>query len=396
MSNNNAMPYPTKKLGEVTDVVMGQSPPSSSYNERGEGLPFFQGKAEFGEIYPTPVKYCSSPSRIAEANDVLMSVRAPVGNINIAKEKSCVGRGLGALRAKKNILNQMFLFYFMKKNENNWSRLSTGSTFSAIRGSSLKNFKIPLPPLEIQKQIVERLDKIAEAQKFNDGLIQKTDELFQSLLHKELNPAGKDWKIKKIKDIATIRNGGTPSTKNSKFWNGKNLWLTPKELSGFEDVEIFDTERKISEEGLSNSSATLLPTGTVLFTSRAPIGYVAIAGVPMSTNQGFKNFICDEKQLNNKFLYFFLRLKKGYLQSLGRGATFTEISKTIVEKVEISLPPIEVQKQIVAKLSAVQDYKKQLLGQKAKLKELFDSALAKSMTGEKKSKDARNFDKINL
>ena len=167
---------------------MGQSPPSSSYNEQGIGLPFFQGKAEFGEIYPIPVKYCSSPNRIAEANDILISVRAPVGNINITKEKSCVGRGLGALRAKEDILNQMFLFYFMKKNENNWSRLSTGSTFSAIKGSSLRNFEIPVPPLAIQTQIVERLDKIAKAQKLNDGLIQKTDELFQSLLHKELNP----------------------------------------------------------------------------------------------------------------------------------------------------------------------------------------------------------------
>ena len=147
--------WPTKKLGDVAEVVMGQSPPSSSYNEKGEGLPFFQGKAEFGESYPTPIKYCSSPNRIAEANDILISVRAPVGNINIAKEKSCIGRGLGALRAKKNILSQMFLFYFMKKNENNWSRLSTGSTFSAIKGGILKNYKIPLPPLEVQEKIVK-------------------------------------------------------------------------------------------------------------------------------------------------------------------------------------------------------------------------------------------------
>ena len=106
----------------------------------------------------------------------------------------------------------------------------------------------------------------------------------------------------------------------------------------------------------------------------------------MATNQGFKNFVCDSKQLNNKFLYFFLRLKKKYLQSLGRGATFTEISKTIIEKVEIPLPSLQTQKQIVAKLSAVQDYKKQLLDQKAKLKELFDSALAKSMISEKSRK----------
>ncbi len=245
--------------------------------------------------------------------------------------------------------------------------------------SLLSQTKILIPSLAIQKQIVERLDKIAEAQKLNDALIQKSDELFQSLLHKELNPVGRDWEVKKIKDVATVGNGGTPSTKNQKYWNGKILWLTPKELSGFENMEIFDTERKISDQGLNHSSAALFPTGTVLFTSRAPIGYIAIAGVPMATNQGFKNFVCDSKQLNNKFLYFFLRLKKKYLQSLGRGATFTEISKTIVERVEIPLPPLGIQKQIVAKLSAVQDYKKQLLEQKSKLKELFDSALGKSM-----------------
>lgn len=181
------MSYPTKKLGEVVDVVMGQSPPSSSYNECGEGLPFFQGKAEFGEIYPTPVKYCSSPSRIAEANDVLMSVRAPVGNINLAKEKSCVGRGLGALRAKKNIMNQMFLFYFMKKNENNWSRLSTGSTFSAIRGSSLRGFEMPVPHLSIQKQIVAKLSAVQDYKIKLLAQRTKLKELFESVLHKSMS-----------------------------------------------------------------------------------------------------------------------------------------------------------------------------------------------------------------
>ena len=79
-------------MGEVAEIIMGQSPPSSTYNERGEGLPFFQGKAEFGELYPTPIKYCTSPTRIAEAGDVLIPVRAPVGNINLAKEKSGIGR----------------------------------------------------------------------------------------------------------------------------------------------------------------------------------------------------------------------------------------------------------------------------------------------------------------
>src|SRR3989344_5350268 len=99
--------WPTKKLGEIAEVIMGQSPPSSSYNENGEGLPFFQGKAEFGDIHPTPIKYCNAPNRIAEKGDILISVRAPVGDINLAREKSAIGRGLSIIRAKQGIVEQM-------------------------------------------------------------------------------------------------------------------------------------------------------------------------------------------------------------------------------------------------------------------------------------------------
>jgi len=178
--------WEVKKLGDIAEVIMGQSPPSSSYNEQGEGLPFFQGKAEFGEMYPTPVKYCPSPTRIAEAGDILMSVRAPVGNINLAKEKSGIGRGLGAIRAGKGV-DQSFLYFFFLKNENNWSRLSVGSTFLAIRRSNLDNLKIPLPPLETQKQIVAKLSAVQE---YKTGLIAqrtKLKELFNSALHKSMS-----------------------------------------------------------------------------------------------------------------------------------------------------------------------------------------------------------------
>ncbi|MCP6719221.1 MAG: restriction endonuclease subunit S [Patescibacteria group bacterium] len=361
--------WPTKKLSEV----LGYEQPTK----------YLVGSTDYKDEYMIPVLTAGKSFVLGNTNEesgIFPKEKLPViifDDFTTAikfvdfpfKVKSSA---MKILHAKKDVADISFLFYKMQtikfghdQHKRYWI-------------SEYSNLEISLPPLETQKQIVERLDKIAESQKLNDELIQKADELFQSLLHKELDPAGKDWEIKKIKDIAGVGNGGTPSTKNPKYWNGKILWLTPKELSGFEDIEIFDTERKISNEGLSHSSATLLPVGTVLFTSRAPIGYIAIAGVTMTTNQGFKNFVCDSKQLNNKFLYFFLRLKKKYLQSLGRGATFTEISKTIVEKVEISLPSLKIQKQIVAKLSAAQDYKTQLLAQKSKLKELFSSVLSKS------------------
>ena len=187
------------------------------------------------------------------------------------------------------------------------------------------------------------------------------------------------WPIKKIGDVTKIEGGGTPSTKNPLFWNGDVPWLTPKELSDFSDSEIFDTERKITKEGLSRSSTKLFPAGTVLFTSRAPIGYIVIAGIEMATNQGFKNFICNEKMLDNRFLYYFLKLRTKYLQSLGRGATFTEISKSILAKVDIPIPPLQIQKQIVERFDKIAEAQKLNDGLIKKTDELFQSLLHKEL-----------------
>lgn len=388
------MSWPTKRLGEIGEIMGGFAFKSNDLvNEKASEnyLPVIKigNVLKGGELDIINVQYHQFDQFLEKylirEGDILVAMTgATVGKVICSTENNLLlNQRVGLIRAHKDMADQNFVSIVLQTKEfyDYCQRTAGGGAQSNISPSQIMQYEVRLPPLKVQKQIVERLDKIVEAQKLNDALSQKSDEFFNSLLYREFDPAGKKWEIKKIKDVATVQNGGTPSTKNPKYWNGKILWLTPKELSNFEDTEIFDTERKISDEGLYHSSAALLPTGTVLFTSRAPIGYVAIAGVPMATNQGFKNFVCDGKQLNNKFLYFFLRLKKKYLQSLGRGATFTEISKTIVEKVEIPLPPLNTQKQIVEKLSAAQDYKTQLLAQKSKLKELFDSVLAKSFSG---------------
>ena len=137
-----------KELKDATNILMGQSPPSKTYNTKGEGLPFLQGKAEFGEVYPSIKKYCSTPIRVANSNDVLLSVRAPVGPVNLAPTTLCVGRGLSAIRGKKETLDQMFLFFFMKLNEMKLAGNAVGSTFSSIAKGDIEKIKIPLPPLK--------------------------------------------------------------------------------------------------------------------------------------------------------------------------------------------------------------------------------------------------------
>lgn len=208
------------KLGdeEVTVLIMGQSPPSSTYNNAGIGLPFLQGNAEFGEMYPIPVLSCSHPIKITEKNDILLSVRAPVGDVNIAPFKSCIGRGLAAIRPKGDKLDYLFLFYYLELGSRLFESLSMGSTFKAIRKMEIEKFRVLLPPLPEQKKIAEILSTVDQAIEKADEAIAKTERvkkgLMQELLTKgighksfkqtEIGKIPKEWDVVKVGEVAEI------------------------------------------------------------------------------------------------------------------------------------------------------------------------------------------------
>lgn len=153
---------------------------------------------------------------------------------------------------------------------------------------------------------------------------------------------GKHWAdYELLKNVTEIVLGSTPNSKNPKYWNGTINWITPAELSE-QSYFVYDTERHITKEGFLSANLTIMPIGTVLFSTRAPIGKVAITGQEMCCNQGFKNFICSNR-INNVFLYYTLKFKKDYLCSLGTGTTFKELSKKVIETLRIAVPPIELQ-----------------------------------------------------
>lgn len=155
----------------------------------------------------------------------------------------------------------------------------------------------------------------------------------------------------KLGDICEIVSGSTPKTNIAEFWDGDVKWITPAELDENTYV-ITDSVRKITNLAMQKTGLTAFPAGTVILSSRAPIGKVAIAGCEMCCNQGFKNFICSEI-VNNKYLYWFLKHNNAYLNSLGRGATFKEISKSIVSSIEINLPSLEEQQIVVDNIEKI-------------------------------------------
>ncbi len=154
-----------------------------------------------------------------------------------------------------------------------------------------------------------------------------------------------------LKDVADIYSGATPLTKNKHFYeNGNIAWITPKDLSGYAHKYIYSGQRSITEEGFRSCATNLLPKGTILFSSRAPIGYVAIAGNELCTNQGFKSFVCKEDVLFNQYLYYYLLKNKKKIEVLGNGSTFKEVSRKTLANYEIELPSLDDQKDIVKEL----------------------------------------------
>ena len=155
----------------------------------------------------------------------------------------------------------------------------------------------------------------------------------------------------KISDIGEVVGGGTPSTANSDFWGGDIPWISPKDLTGYKSVYISHGESFLNKTGLK-SGTKLLPKDTVLFSSRAPIGYVAIASNPICTNQGFKSIICNKEIINPLFLYYYIKGNLDYIKLFGTGATFPEISGAAMRKIKVQIPTLPTQQKIASILSS--------------------------------------------
>jgi len=371
-------------LKDSATIIMGQSPPSNTYNNLGEGLPFYQGKADFGSIHPTPRKWCKSPLKIALENDMLISVRAPVGPVNICKEKSCIGRGLAAIRSEENV-NYKYAFYYFKSKEPELARLGKGSTFDAIKRRDLENLKIPLPPLEEQKRIVSRIEEITsrieQAKKLREEAQKDVEAVMHSALNRVFSRAEeKGWVFKKIDEICHLQNGKAfkPSDwvkDGLKIIRIQNLNDSSKEYnyySGFceEKYHVYDNDILISWSG---------SLGTSFGAHKWEGGHALLNQHIFKVN--FKISITKDY-----FVYAVNYLLNEIENRTHGGVGLVHITKGKLQSIKIPFPPIEEQKRIVAYLDSlhdkVQELRKYQEQSKEEIEAITQGVLRKAFKGE--------------
>jgi type I restriction enzyme S subunit len=356
-----------RELGDesTADIIAGQSPSSSTYNKENRGLPFFQGKMEFGEMFPSPTTYCSEPIKVAKKDDVLLSIRAPVGDVNIAPFECCIGRGLAAIRPKADRLDNLFLFHYLKFEGRRFEALSTGSTFKAIRRQEIERFLIPVPSLVEQKGIVGVLGVVDSAILKVDEVIWKTERLKKGLMqqlltrgigHKEYKdtPIGKTpktWQIIRLGDVSEdFVGGGTPSTSNPEYWNGDIAWMTSAHING----RLVTTGQKyITKKGLGNSATNLVPKNNLLVATRVGIGKAAINKIDIAISQDLTGVIIIKNKAVPEFLYWILVNSGSRLKSLAQGSTIKGILREELGRLQIPLPPVAEQHRIDEILSTI-------------------------------------------
>lgn len=396
-------------LKEIADVVMGQSPDSSTYNESGKGVPFFQGKAEFGKKYPTVRKWCSDPKKMAMASDILLSIRAPVGPTNLALEEAAIGRGLAAIRALEGV-DQNYLFHFFRCIEPWLGKQGTGTTFAAISGDFIREIDVPVAPESEQKRIADKLDSLLARVDATRARLDRIPELLkrfrQSVLaaatsgqltedwrqeqqakasaqpvapvhhgsdsdlppHKEMTDTlatftspvvignidtfdwNLDWKWTPLISLAKLESGHTPRKSISEYWDGGDVpWISLQDIREAHGKVIKDTKFHPTMMGIDNSSARLLPEGTVCFSRDISVGFTTIMGRSMATTQHFANWVCGPR-LNNRFLMYALMAAKDHLTRSGQGSTVKTIYMPALEQFQILLPSVGEQVEIVRRV----------------------------------------------
>ena len=328
-------------LKDVCKINMGQSPNSSSYNDYGDGMPFFQGNADFGERYPITRVWCNTPTKIAQAEDILISVRAPIGALNYAKEECCIGRGLAAITPDRNKVSQDFIYWALKGKKAELNDKGNGSTFKAISRKILEETMIPDINFEQQHKCAENLEKIygiiqnrrKELLALDDLIKARFVEMFGDSASNE-----KGWKMNTFGDICTVRQGlQIPISKRlTEYEEDSYEYITVQYLHGGKEKEYI----KSPKESVKCTKDDILMTRT------GNTGMV-VTNVEGVFHNNFFLIDFDRERFEKDFLVEYLNLDLIQADITRRAGTSTipDLNHGEFYKIKVFEPPIDLQKE---------------------------------------------------
>ncbi|HCI8488510.1 TPA: restriction endonuclease subunit S [Klebsiella pneumoniae] len=385
-------------LPDIAGINMGQSPSSSDVNEQSEGIVFFQGKAEFGKLYPTPRKYCTKPTKIASAGDILLSIRAPVGPTNIATETTAIGRGLAAISAHSGLTDPKYLLYYFRCIEPWLSTQGTGSTFKAISGQFIKELKAPLPSFAEQKIIAEKLDILLAQVDSTKARLEQIPQILKRFRQAVLSAAvsgaltnawrkNKEYQYDSL-ELGTLAKfidyrGKTPTKTDS----GIPLITAKNIRQGYISKE---PREYIAEADYEKWMTRGIPSvGDVLITTEAPMGYIANINIEGKFALAQRAICLQFKDPINSFfasIYMQSSIFQQQLNENATGSTVKGIKASLLKKIKITFPPLSEQHEIVRRVEQLFAYadtiEKQVNNALARVNNLTQSILAKAFRGE--------------
>ena len=384
------MSYPSKKLEEVCKITMGQAPEGDSYNTDNEGLALIAGAGDFGEKFPKPKKYTTKPSKKSEKGEIILCIRATIGDVNISDKEYCLGRGVAGLVADEKELNQFYLWHWLKFSANYLKSKGKGATFLQVTKQDIASLEIPLPPLSEQKRIAEILDKADELRQKRQQSIEKLDELLQATFIDMFGDPltnQKNWEISKlVNEIELIQIGpfGTQLHQEDYVENSIPL-INPSHIR---NGKIFpDNKLTVSEEKYHQLPQYHMKTNDVIVGRRGEMGRCAVVterenGYFCGTGSLFLRM--NEKNLNATFLSFILSSNsiKKLLENSSQGVTMANLNKKIVSEIPLIMPNIDLQSKFGEFVDSINLQKQRLKVQSKQQENLFQSLQQRAFNGE--------------
>ena len=342
------------RLEEICAINMGQSPDSSTYNEDGNGLPFFQGNADFGEIYPALRIWCSEPTKIAREKDILISVRAPIGALNIANCECCIGRGLAALTVNEDICARKYLWYVLSSKVDELNSKGTGSTFKAISKKTLAETEIPLPPLDIQRKIALVLDKVSDLIAKRRQQMDKLDEIVKARFVEMFgdpvrNPM--NWPVHRFSEYIEFLTSGTRGWAKYFSDNGE-YFITIKNVKNCR-ITVADIQHVVPPNN-AEAKRTKVQEGDLLISITADLGRTGVVSKEIATHGGYINqhLTCiriKKDYLNPLYVAYYMESEAGkaQFQSKNQSAVKAGLNFSSINSLLLSVPSLDLQNTFV-------------------------------------------------